>query len=139
MGIWQAVRRLMGQERTPPARPPVTMGEDEAEPVVTEITAAELRTALAQPVPPLVLDVREPYEWRQVRMPDARHIPMNDVPNHVDELPRDRQIVVVCAHGSRSYGVAAWLVEHGYPAASLQGGISQFARQGGPVEQGAPQ
>jgi len=143
MGIWQAIRRLVSRERTPSPHLPATMDADEVEPVVAEITAHELREALAQPgpggSPPLVLDVREPYEWRQVRMPGARHMPMNRMPEQLDDLPRDRRIVVVCAHGSRSYSVAAWLTEHGYPAASLQGGITQWTIQGGPIEQGAPQ
>ena len=132
-----AIRRWIGQADTPP-QPPVSMGVDEPEPEVVEITPAELKAALAQPDPPLVLDVREPYEWRQVRMPGARHIPMNKVPSQVDDLPSDRRIVVMCAHGSRSYGMAAWLTEHGHPAVSLAGGLTQWAIQGGPVEQGAP-
>jgi rhodanese-related sulfurtransferase len=69
-------------------------------------------------------------------MAAARYVPMNDVPDSLDSIPRDRPIVVVCAHGSRSYSVAAWLIEQGYDASSLAGGITQWASQGGEVEQG---
>jgi rhodanese-related sulfurtransferase len=83
--------------------------------------------------PPLLLDVREPYEWRQVHIPFALQIPMNEVPHRVAELPKDRPIVVICAHGSRSYGVAGYLIEQGYTAYSLSGGITQWGRAGGEV------
>jgi rhodanese-related sulfurtransferase len=88
------------------------------------------------------LDVRELYEWRQVSIPGALHIPMNDTPWRLDELPREREIVVFCAHGNRSYGVAGYLmalcagfaIEQGFRARSLAGGITQWHRQGGAVE-----
>jgi rhodanese-related sulfurtransferase len=141
MGIWQTVRRMIRRD-APPPRPPVaaSVAEKEAaeEVAVVEMTAEVLAAALTQADPPLVLDIREPYEWRQVRMPGATHIPMNDIPAALGDLPRERPIVVVCSHGSRSYSVAGWLTEQGLTAASLQGGITQWARRGGRVEQGAP-
>jgi rhodanese-related sulfurtransferase len=72
---------------------------------VPELAATELRAALAEPAPPLILDVREQYEWNQVHLPEALHIPVNEVPARLGDLPRDRRIAVLCAHGSRSYGV----------------------------------
>jgi rhodanese-related sulfurtransferase len=137
MSLWQRVRNLLGGEKkTSPPPPPVPMHEDEPEIVVPEITVDQLRAALTESEPPLVIDVREPYEWRLVRLAAARHIPMNDVPAHLDTLPHNRPVVVMCAHGSRSYSVAAWLIEQGIQASSLAGGITQWASRGGPVEQG---
>ena len=136
MGLGKMIRRWLGQEKPAAAPPPRLNLPEEPEPVVPEVTVEELRTALAQSLPPLVLDVREAYEWRQVRMPDARHIPMNDVPGRVDELRQAGAVVVMCAHGSRSYSVAAWLIEQGINASSLQGGITQWAARGGTVAQG---
>jgi rhodanese-related sulfurtransferase len=142
MKLWKRLRGLLIGEKSAPL-PPLTMREDERddeqELVTPEITAEQLRSALAESVPPYVIDVREEYEWRLVRMRAARHIPMNDIPAHLDTIPRERAIVVMCAHGSRSYGVAAWLIEQGYQASSLAGGITQWASQGGEVMQGAPQ
>lgn len=139
MGLWNRVRSLLGEKNSPPPPPRVPMQvEEEPEIVVPEVTVEELQSALAQAEPPLVLDVREPHEWRLVRMADAHHLPMNDVPAQVETLPRDRSLVVMCAHGSRSYSVAAWLIEQGFKASSLQGGITQWASRGGPVEQGTP-
>jgi rhodanese-related sulfurtransferase len=136
MSLWQRVRDLFGQKPDVPQLATVPMQGDEPEIVVPEVTVEELREALAQTTPPLVLDVREPHEWRLVRMAAARHLPMNDVPDHLESLPRDRQVVVMCAHGSRSYSVAAWLIEQGVNASSLQGGITQWASRGGTIEQG---
>ena len=145
MNLWQRVRNLLGGAKSiPPPPPSISMQnsmqdsvqEEEPEIVVPEITVEELQAQLSQVEPPLVLDVREAHEWRLVRMAAARHLPMNDVPSQLDTLPRDRAVVVMCAHGSRSYSVAAWLIEQGVNASSLEGGITQWASRGGPVEQG---
>lgn len=149
MSLWQRVRNFIGGEKSaPPARatpPSVPIQDDEPEIVVPEITVEELQAQLAgsgsdapETNAPLVIDVREPYEWRLVRLAAARHIPMNEIPAQIATIPRDRPLVVMCAHGSRSYSVAAWLIEQGFNAASLAGGITQWASRGGAVEQGAP-
>lgn len=137
MSLWKRVQAVFSSEKKdspPPLRVPLE--EDEEEIVVPEITVEQLRTAMAETDPPLVIDVREPYEWRLVRVTWARHIPMNSVPAEIESLGRDRPVVVMCAHGSRSYSVAAWLIEQGYVASSLSGGITEWAARGGAVEQG---
>jgi rhodanese-related sulfurtransferase len=140
MNIWKRVRSLVsGKESVLPVRQAPKFSptqDDEPEIVVPEISVEELQAALGAAEAPLVIDVREPYEWRLVRMTAARHIPMSDVPAQLDSLPRDRAVVVMCAHGSRSYSVAAWLIEQGIHASSLAGGITQWASRGGEVEQG---
>lgn len=137
MSLWTKMRQwLGGQADSPPTPSAPPRFEDEPEPDVLEVTAEDLMAALAGNNPPLVLDVREDYEWRQVRMPGALHIPMNDVPARLDELAATRPLVVVCAHGSRSYSVAAWLGEQGVAASSLAGGITRWAQVGGAIAQG---
>lgn len=140
MNLLKRLGSLLGgrQPVPPPSQrvPPPRMEEDEAEVVVPEVSVEALRAALASEDPPLVIDVREPYEWRLVRMAEARHIPMNEIPAQLDTITRDREVVVICAHGSRSYSVAAWLIEQGVRASSLAGGITRWASQGGSVEQG---
>jgi rhodanese-related sulfurtransferase len=136
--MFQSLRNLFSHPKSQATPTAASMGQDETEPVIAEMSAAELRASLASASPPLVLDVRELYEWRQVRMPGAQHIPMNDLPRKLDELPRDRPLVVMCAHGIRSYGVTVYLSEQGFHAVNLTGGITQWALQGGVVEQGPP-
>jgi rhodanese-related sulfurtransferase len=84
---------------------------------------------MAEPAPPLILDVREQYEWNQVHIPEALHIPMNEVPARLGDLPHDRRIAVLCAHGSRSYGVAHYLREQGFDAWNVTGGITQYVQR----------
>jgi len=139
MKLPNLMKRLLGKPLEPsqPTAPPLAPLTPELEPdelQVPEITPAALRSALQDDQPLLLLDVREPYEWRQVRIPGARHMPMNSVPQHLAELPTDRPIVVFCAHGSRSFGVAYYLRTEGLDACNLTGGITQWHVQGGEVE-----
>jgi len=130
------LKQLFARPTPPKKQPAPPAPEPDPEAIQTpEMTVAELRAALAGGKPPLLLDVREPYEWRQVRIPGAVHVPMNSVPGRLAELPRDQPIVVLCAHGSRSFGVTHYLREQGYDAINLKGGITQWHVQGGEVEQ----
>lgn len=134
MSIFGKVKSVFGGQPQP-ARPPAPMAP-EPEPdeiVVPEMTVAELQTALAGATPPLILDIREQYEWNQVHIADALHIPMNQVPARLADLPADRSIAVLCAHGNRSYGVTHFLREQGFDASNITGGITQWHVQGGDV------
>ena len=72
----------------------------------------------------LLLDIREPGELASGVAVGALLIPMDLVPHALDRLPKDRPITVYCAAGARSWGVAHWLREQGFPlAVSLSGGI----------------
>ena len=135
MRILNSIKQLFAKS-TPAPRPMTTLArEPEADELhVPEMSPAAARTALHGECPPLLFDVREPYEWRQVRIPHARHMPMNSVPAHLAELPTDQPIIVYCAHGSRSFGVAYYLREQGFDAYNLTGGITQWHIQGGDVE-----
>ena len=83
---------------------------------------------------PMLLDCREDYEWRQVRIPGSLHIPMRQIPGRLAEIDRAANIVVVCAHGNRSYSVAGYLIENGFAARSLRGGVAEWQARGGDVE-----
>ncbi|WP_353859324.1 rhodanese-like domain-containing protein [Azospirillum formosense] len=79
---------------------------------------------------PLVLDVREAGEVAICALPDSLHIPMGALPARVGELPRDRDIVVVCHHGGRSAQVTMWLRSQGFSrATNLNGGVDAWARR----------
>jgi rhodanese-related sulfurtransferase len=81
----------------------------------------------------LLLDVREDNEWESGRAPDAVHVALNEVPDHLDELPRDRQIVCVCRSGARSGRAANFLIEHGHDALNLEGGMLAWNAEGEPL------
>jgi DMSO/TMAO reductase YedYZ molybdopterin-dependent catalytic subunit/rhodanese-related sulfurtransferase/glyoxylase-like metal-dependent hydrolase (beta-lactamase superfamily II) len=84
----------------------------------------------------LLLDVREPDEWYAEHAPGASFIPMGRVRARQHELPRDRQIVVVCRSGGRSAAVTASLRRSGFDAVNLAGGMCAWAAAGLPVVSG---
>lgn len=79
---------------------------------------------------PLLLDVREGWEYELCHLPDSQHMPMHLVPIRCEELPSDRDIVVICHHGGRSMQVAMFLEHKGYAAVhNLTGGVDAWASQ----------
>ena len=80
-----------------------------------------------------LLDVRENDEWRAGHAALAVHIPMGEIVARVDELPRDRRIVCVCRSGNRSGRVTAWLLQQGFDAVNMRGGMTHWASFGHPL------
>lgn len=95
---------------------------------VPEVSAGELDSRLRASDPPVVLDVREPWELEIARLPGTLDIPMNEVPDRIAELPKNREIVVMCLAGGRSLKVAEYLNRTGFRASNLTGGIRAWAR-----------
>jgi rhodanese-related sulfurtransferase len=82
----------------------------------------------------LLLDVREPAEWRAGHAPGARHIPLAEIQGRLGGLPRDRRVVVVCRSGGRSARATALLARSGFEAVNLNGGMRAWASAGLAVE-----
>lgn len=77
-----------------------------------------------------LLDVREDNEWAAGHAPGAVHIPMNEVPQRLDELPEADQLYVVCRSGGRSAQVAAYLNANGWDAVNVVGGMGGWSAGG---------
>ena len=96
-----------------------------------QIAPAELAAWLAdagRPAP-LLLDVREPWEWDTARIEGARLIPMREVPARVGELDRECEVVAICHHGGRSQQVALFLEKNGFSKVhNLAGGVDAWSR-----------
>ena len=76
---------------------------------------------------PIIIDVREDYELEETgTIKGAIHIPMNEVPNRLNEITKEREIYILCRSGVRSYNVAKYLNELGYEAINLDGGIINY-------------
>ena len=76
-----------------------------------------------------LLDVREPFEYQIVSLDNSVLIPMNQIPERLDELDKDQAIVVICHHGMRSENVAYYLDQQGFSQIfNLTGGIDAWAR-----------
>ena len=79
---------------------------------------------------PHLLDVREPWEFELARIEGSNLIPMQTIPNQVEQLDRTHPTVVICHHGTRSLQVVAFLERLGFENLhNLQGGIDAWARQ----------
>jgi glyoxylase-like metal-dependent hydrolase (beta-lactamase superfamily II)/rhodanese-related sulfurtransferase len=82
----------------------------------------------------LVIDVREPDEFRSGHVPDAVSIPQADLALQLDRVPRDRDVLVACRSGSRSLGAAQFLRALGYDrVANLERGTLGWIEVGNPV------
>ena len=93
-----------------------------------QIDVHELQARLAGPSPPLLLDVREAYEVELSSLPNARHIPLGQLPQRLQELDALRDIVVYCHLGPRSTAAARLLLQSGFTHVSnLRGGILAWA------------
>ena len=115
-----------------PARPAPPPPEEDEGPDV-EVEAAGVTAMISEGKKPIFLDIREPYEVAHGFVEGAMLIPMNQVPQRIAELPREVPLIVYCAAGVRSFGVAHYLREQGFPEAwSLVGGIGAWLETGAP-------
>ncbi|MFI1991025.1 rhodanese-like domain-containing protein [Actinoplanes sp. NPDC020271] len=93
----------------------------------SRITATDLRAALDNAQPPLVLDVRGASEREHGAIDGSRHIPLTELPRRLTEIPTDRPVVVHCAGGYRSSVAASLLRTNGHPDVSdLLGGYNAW-------------
>jgi rhodanese-related sulfurtransferase len=84
-----------------------------------------------------MLDVRQPEEWNEFHVPDSTLIPLGELASHVNELPRDQEIVIVCRSGNRSAQGRDILLEAGFTrVTSMAGGLTQWKAAGYPTVSG---
>lgn len=85
-----------------------------------------------------VLDVRTQEEWDEYHAPNTTLIPLDELESRLSELPAGQDIVVVCRSGNRSQQARDILLNAGFSATSMAGGLKEWYAKGYPVE-GAPQ
>ena len=96
---------------------------------MSEISAQDLKTRLDRNEPPLLLDVRQDWETKLCRLPNAVHIPIEEIELRTDELNPESEIVVYCHQGVRSAAVADYLRTLGFTdVKNLAGGLDLWAR-----------
>jgi rhodanese-related sulfurtransferase len=107
-----------------------------------DVTETAARLDGGGPEAPLLVDVREPAELQGARVAGAVHLPISVFQQRYVDLPKDRQILVICASGNRSAAVTAFLLRNGWAdVQNVEGGISAWRRSGfavksGPIEPG---
>ena len=105
-------------------------------PSVPSITAEALSEKLKVGKHPLIVDVRQPDEFRQMRIAGAKLIPLNELYRRMKELPSSREIACICATGSRSKSAAKILAKAGYQVLDVSGGMHAWRRAKLPVQKG---
>ena len=90
-----------------------------------EAVAERLRT---HPEAVVLLDVREPYERELAVIEPSVHIPMQELPYRLEEVPKDKEVIIYCHSGMRSMLVAGFLAGRGWGSvANLSGGIDAWS------------
>ena len=105
-------------------------------PPLPSLSALELSEKLKNGKRPLVLDVRQPDEFRMGHISGAKLIPLGELSQHMKALPKDKEIVCVCASGSRSRSATKLLLHEGYNAFDMSGGMMMWSRAQLPVKKG---
>ena len=102
--------------------------------MVNEIDSESLSQRLADTEDVLLVDIRTPAEIAQGMIPDALQLPMHLIPIRMSEIPKNRDVVIYCRSGARSYQACAYLMQQGYGRVlNLRGGIIAWARHGLPI------
>lgn len=103
-------------------------------PSVPSISVTELNEKLKYGKHPLVLDVRQPDEFRTGHISGAKLIPLNELQRKMKELPKGREIVCICASGNRSTSASKMLAKEGFTVFNVQGGMLAWRRAKLPVQ-----
>jgi rhodanese-related sulfurtransferase len=91
------------------------------------------------PSTPLIVDVREPDEFAADRIAGVVLLPMSQLLQRHDELPKDRPLLMVCRSGSRSASATMFLLQRGWTdVQNVDGGMLAWQRDGLPVRSGPP-
>jgi glyoxylase-like metal-dependent hydrolase (beta-lactamase superfamily II)/rhodanese-related sulfurtransferase len=102
------------------------------------LSLSDLAGDLDTDTAPLVLDIRAPGEREEGHIADSLHIPLSELQERLDEIPRDRSIVVHCSGGYRSAIAASLLRNHGLASVGdLRGGYGAWKDAGHPTVPGA--
>ena len=107
--------------------------------VAKNLSPTEAYQLLSERQDVFLLDVRTAGEFREVRLDGAKLIPIDQLLRRMQEVPRDRPILVYCAVGSRSSQVVGYMARTGFAEVyNLYGGIYAWGKNGLPVLTGLP-
>ena len=106
----------------------------ESELPIEEISVEELNAIVHDNV--LLLDVREEYEFYELRAAGAKLIPLDQIPNASDSLPEEQTIYIICASGNRSMVACEYLSAKGFTTVNVIGGTIAWNAAGYAVNRG---
>lgn len=95
---------------------------------ISQISALQLQQRLQDQPRLLLVDVREPDEFAYARIQGSLHIPLRQLPEQLEQLDSEQEIVLICHHGVRSQQACLFLEQYGYQHLfNLQGGIDAWS------------
>lgn len=96
--------------------------------MLKELTPKQVQQRLHDGLPLTIIDVREAWELAICRLEGALHIPMDDIPDALERIPREGEVVIMCHSGMRSAQVAFWLTMQGFTNVyNMAGGIDRWS------------
>lgn len=97
--------------------------------ITTDITAEELKERLSKGETPVIIDVREDWEYQEVNIAGAQNIPLGTLPQRLEDLEdlKDQEVIVHCKSGARSASAKAFMQQQGFTnVRNLLGGIQGY-------------
>lgn len=101
---------------------------------VNEIDVETLEAYLGAGAP--LIDVRQPDEYTDAHVAGATLIPMDELPERIEQIPLDAPVYLICATGARSGRAAEWLLAQGFDATNVLGGTRAWIEAGKPTVSG---
>ena len=99
--------------------------------MIKEIDSSQLEQQLTSGKDLILIDIRSDAEVMHGMLPQSTHLPMQMIPASISEFPHDRDIVLYCRSGVRSYHACTFLMQQGFDnVINLKGGIIDWARRG---------
>ncbi|MEC0371845.1 rhodanese-like domain-containing protein [Paenibacillus chibensis] len=93
---------------------------------IHEIDPSELRKRLMDGETPQMIDVREDEEVAQGMISGAKHIPLGQIPDRLDEIPKEGEVIMICRSGGRSMRACQFLQQHGIECTNMTGGMLRW-------------
>ena len=105
-------------------------------PAMPSLNAVDLSEKLKNDKQALVIDVRQPEEYREGHIAGSKLIPLGELNKRINELPKDKEIICVCASGSRSQSATKLLIVAGFDAFKMNGGMFMWQSAKLPMKKG---
>ena len=128
---------VVGCTSAPTAPPTAVATPPQATAALLPDTISVAEAAAKREAGAFFLDVREPSEWNQAHIPGSTLIPLGDLEKRVKEVPRDKEVVVVCRSGTRSKAGRDILKTAGFTQVTcMEGGLNAWLAAGYPTDTG---
>lgn len=102
---------------------------------IKEMSPEEIQEKLDKGEELELIDVREDEEVEAGMIPQAKHIRMNDIPDQLDAIDKDKETIFICRSGARSGNVCAYLQDKGYNVVNMAGGMLDYKGETKPKSQ----